>query len=68
MMLHSSQHQLPTESIFTLLINEVAALSDGIVLVLADYHALDRKGTGRPPAKIVTTRWILFPSLCRALA
>jgi hypothetical protein len=40
-MLDASQPQPSTEAILTSLINEVAALSDGIVLVLDDYHMIE---------------------------
>ncbi len=33
----------PTEALLTILLNEIAALSDEIVLVLDDYHALDAR-------------------------
>lgn len=41
-LLHSPQPP-PTESILTVLLNEIAALPDEIVLVLDDYHAIDAK-------------------------
>ncbi len=41
-LLHSPQSP-PVESVLTALLNEVATLSDGVILVLDDYHLVDAK-------------------------